>query len=65
MELPSSNIKKFLIFSYIPENANTKKNPYISRNGNPKIVSCISGFRTLHFLAQLEKKFTPRKFLIL
>ena len=62
MELPSSNIKKFLIFFYISENANTeKKNPYISGYENPKIASHICRFQTLHFSAQARKKIHPKK----
>ena len=37
MGLSSSNIKKFLTFTYISGNQNPeKKNPYISGNRNPK-----------------------------
>ena len=32
MELPGSNIKRFLIFSYILGNGNPKKIPYVSGN---------------------------------
>ena len=32
MELPGSNIKRFLIFSYILGNGNPQKNPYVSGN---------------------------------
>ena len=36
MELSCSNIKKFLIFSYILGNGNPPKIIYASGNGNPK-----------------------------
>ena len=32
MELPGSNIKRFLIFSYILGNRNPQKIPYVSGN---------------------------------
>ena len=61
MELSSSNIKKFLIFSYISGNGTPppKKIPYISGSGNPKKASYISGNENLHCSAQ------ARKFLII
>ena len=34
--ISGSNIKKFLMFSYISGNENPEKIPYISGNGNPK-----------------------------
>ena len=66
MELSSSDIKKFLIFSYISLNRNPEKIPYISGNKNPKKPSYISRNKTQHFFAQVQKKkSTLRKFFIL
>ena len=48
MKLPSSNIKKFLTFSYIPGNEDPEKIlskgnfSYISGNGNPEKILYIS-----------------------
>ena len=65
MELSSSDIKKFLIFSYISLNRNPEKIPYISGNKNPK-KAYISRNKTQHFFTLVrKKKSTPRKFFIL
>ena len=57
MELSSSNIKKFLIFSYISGHGNPpQKIPYVSLNRNPKKASYISRNGTWHFLSPDLKK---------
>ena len=53
MELFSSRIKKFLIFSYISENENLQKRLYISGNGNSKRVLIFWG---MEFFSPSSKK---------
>ena len=55
MELYSFNIKK------IQETETTKKIPYISRNGNPKRASYISGNGTFQPKPPKIKKILPKK----
>ena len=68
MELSSSNIKKFLIFSakesfcYISGNGTflyfrkwkPRKNSYISQNGNPEKIRYILGNRTFLYFWKLK-----------
>ena len=68
MELSCSNIKKFLIFSYISGNENSEKNSLYFRKRKPQKASYISGSGTFR---PSSKKFlilqgmeAPKKFLI-
>ena len=54
MELSGSNMKKFLIFSYISGNGNPKKSLFYLQKWNPALLSPGS--------KNLKKKSTPRKF---